>query len=257
MKHLLLIFFAVLAVNASGQLHCKTNNEADGGQVKTCFHSNGKSSTVETWDANRTWGNLLAYTSEGIELFNYGLRKVAGHSSVDLDYHSNGQVSKAHFSDAPDGGIQFHKSTCWYDEQGAKTNCRDEGYPLLSPSTDPTFQPLEISPPPAFIQEVMTCGAPCMSVYRIVNTTRKKVNVTLKALPNGMIQRSNKLLLLLPAQTLSVDSILMSDLYFEPLTVYRPEVISASRKPSKLKVISDTPEHIGTRKVFTWYVVRK
>lgn len=78
---------------------------------------------------------MVGYNNRGKEIIHYDLRRFAGHASVYLEYYGNGQISKAEYSSAPDGGIQFWHKIHYFDEQGNPTSFMDlsqpDGYPRL------------------------------------------------------------------------------------------------------------------------------
>jgi uncharacterized protein YxeA len=111
MKNVILLFVCSLFLQISfAQLNCKTTTDTANSTVKKCLHANKKVSTEEIWDEAKRFGTLKLFNNQGAELAVYHLREVGGHASAHLTYHSNGQVAKVEFSDAPDGGIQFFES---------------------------------------------------------------------------------------------------------------------------------------------------
>ena len=102
--------------------------KTDSGIVVLHYFTTGQLSTKEWMDKDDRWGKSWAYDRSGQEIFSYSTRKIGGHASADFSYHSNGAVSKIEVSDAPDGGIQWYRSTATYDEHGVKTGFTEQGH---------------------------------------------------------------------------------------------------------------------------------
>jgi antitoxin component YwqK of YwqJK toxin-antitoxin module len=100
------------------------------------YHSNKSISTEARWDKDLRFGKFKCYDSKGKLLFEYGLRKIAGHASVWAEYYKNGQVRKATLTSAPDGGIQYYHEEYTFDEEGRQTSFIDlsmpDGRPVLT-----------------------------------------------------------------------------------------------------------------------------
>jgi antitoxin component YwqK of YwqJK toxin-antitoxin module len=100
------------------------------------YHSNKKISTEARWDKDMRFGKFKCFDAKGKLLFEYGLRKIAGHASVWAEYYKNGQVRKATLTSAPDGGIQYYHEEYTFDENGNQTSYIDlsmpDGRPVLT-----------------------------------------------------------------------------------------------------------------------------
>lgn len=101
--------------------------KTDTGTVVLHYFATGELSSKAWTDADNRWGHSWAYSQSGQVIFHRQTRKIAGHASVDYRYHPNGAVSRAEFSKAPDGGIQWYKSTTTFDEQGVQTGFSEQG----------------------------------------------------------------------------------------------------------------------------------
>lgn len=99
------------------------------------YHSNHKISTEARWDKDMRFGKFKCFDSKGKLLFEYGLRKIAGHASVWVEYYKNGQARKATLTSAPDGGIQYYHEEYTFDENGNQTSyvnmSMPDGHPVL------------------------------------------------------------------------------------------------------------------------------
>lgn len=128
----------------------------DSGRVVLHYFNTGKLSTKEWMDKDDRWGRSWAYDSKGKELFSYPTRKIGGHASAHFSYHPNGAVSKIEVSDAPDGGIQWYRSTTTFDENGVQTGFAEQGHDndgiIPGPGVRITTVPVVPEPPQ---QEVM------------------------------------------------------------------------------------------------------
>ncbi|MBP9080548.1 MAG: hypothetical protein KBF80_09885 [Flavobacteriales bacterium] len=102
--------------------------KTDTGTVVLHWFTTGQLSSKAWMDANDRWGHTWAYDRSGQVIFHRQTRKIAGHASVSFRYHPNGAVSRAEVSDAPDGGIQWYKSTTSFDPDGKQTGFSEEGW---------------------------------------------------------------------------------------------------------------------------------
>src|SRR5690606_22283698 len=139
----------LLAIGASLLLAAQDGSitlQTDTGTVVLHFHATGEVSTREWTDAANRQGQSWAYDRSGRVIFHRGTRRFAGHESVGFSYHPNGAISKAAYSHAPDGGIQWYKSTTTFDPQGEQTGHTEQGrdnYGPLPRVGIPTQGPLD------------------------------------------------------------------------------------------------------------------
>jgi hypothetical protein len=249
----ILVFLLLAPTALSAQLHCLTRQGSDGESETSCHHENGTLSTIETWDRENRWGHITGFNAAGVQLFHYELRRIAGHATVQLAYYPNGQVKDLHFSSAPDGGIQRYSEDCAFDPTGALIQCTKEQYPhelilVPTPLPDERFTP---RPP-----EVMICAIPCLSVYEIVNTTRKKIKVHLNATPHLMVSRKSREVEIKNGKRMAVDSVLMANLFFPLNDIYQISAKSKRRKGS-VRIIHDEEILSDTRRVYRVYIVNE
>ncbi len=252
---LYILCFYGLCFQLSAQLNCKTKTIENGSNVTSCYHKNGKISTIEEWDKDRHWGSIKGFSSEGIELFNYSLRSIAGHASIYLKYYSNGQVSKAEYSSMPDGGIQWYRYIHEFDESGKQTGYLDlsmpEGYPTLHTTiTDTNFNKPFVDMPQVKKEIINTSG------FLLINKTSKKVKVFLKKLSGSYLNTSDKTIELKPQQQLMVDSILIANKFLDKTEFYEPEIVVGKNKKNTLKLIESSPVTEKERKIYTWYIIK-
>ncbi len=255
MRPILTFLLMLLFGSSWAQLNCDTKKAASLGTVTTCMHINGKASTVETWDAEKRWGKMIGYNNEGKEIFNYQLRKVGGHASVYLSYHKNGQVSKAEFSSAPDGGIQFTRIISEYDEAGTRTNYMDLSRPdgkLESPSF------IEQEKPKVFKQEIVEEGVMTTTVFQLVNETKHYVFVRIVATPGNQYWGLRTMTVeLKPKQKLPLDSITLTSKFLSKEEGLIVEIDKKQKKKKKFKYIFANPLETVNRKVYTWHIIEE
>jgi hypothetical protein len=137
-------------------------------------------STKEWRDKADRFGRSWAYKRDGSVIFEGGTRRIGGHASVHFSYYPSGAVSKVETSDAPDGGIQWYRSTTTFDEQGNRTSFSEQGHddrgiipnpgtwlePRPSEPIAPARQPAAVSEQRLFVNEVF-----------VVNGTRQAAKV--------------------------------------------------------------------------------
>ena len=261
MKNFLFLFVCSLLFQSGlAQLNCKTTIDAANGSVKTCLHTNKKVSTEEIWDEAKRFGTLKLFNNQGVELAVYHLREVGGHASAHLTYHSNGQVAKVEFSDAPDGGIQFFESTRKFDENGKQLDYNEIKYPYELETTfiqiEPQEQPQQQVVPPkkeAFIP----CATIYQTFYQLQNTTKSKVVLTIQPIKNNSVNVTEKEITLKPNESIVFDTILMAD-QFITAKVYQPsvkQVLTKKRNEKKIKIIEPGPIDAGASRTYYWFIV--
>lgn len=170
------IFFILLliAFQVSAQ-------DKDYPRCKYSRFKNGKVSTSECFDTDNRWGRARAFNSAGKEIYNKELRRIGGHSSVEFSYYNNGAVKKAHWSSAPDGGIQWYRTTTYFSEDGKITSEIDDSYDkgpgtfIRNPGPGYTkHEKPKVNPKPATTVE---CAVIYSSEFWFTNTTRYTVEV--------------------------------------------------------------------------------
>jgi len=63
-------------------------------------------------------GKAIAYNLKGETIYEKNIRRVYGNASVRFSHYDNGALEKAHYTSYPDGGIQWFKSTTFYNKKG-------------------------------------------------------------------------------------------------------------------------------------------
>lgn len=183
-RSMLIVLFATTGSMLLGQGK-RVQVNTDTGKVVLHHFTTGQLSTKEWTDLNGYWGRSWAYNRSGEVIFEGQTRRVAGHASVRFSYHPNGGVSKVETSDAPDGGIQWYRSTTTFDEDGNRTGFTEDGrdnygpIPRLfeHPRTIPTVEPVKPIPVTPPKQEVAICQRMFQSELFVVNPTNAAVRV--------------------------------------------------------------------------------
>lgn len=96
------------------QLNCETKLKPDSSSVRTCFHVNGKVSTVETWDKNQLVGKIVGFNSRGSYLFSHDLKKTWIDTTY-WEYHPNGQVRGVRYLDTASEKYPDYEVTYYYE----------------------------------------------------------------------------------------------------------------------------------------------
>ncbi len=138
------------------------------------YFSNGRISTTQCY-VNSNFGKAIAYDINGKVIYEQEIRKVGGHSSVYFSYYDNGAVSKAEWSSAPDGGIQWYRSVTKFAIDGSVTGFTENSYDdcprVFSPKQEPTIRPAIQN------ERVVMPEAVYSSDFWFVNDTRRQVVV--------------------------------------------------------------------------------
>jgi hypothetical protein len=116
MKYITIIACILIAVSVSAQ-DCTIKYFQKSKTISTqiCFNNNRD-------------GKAIAYNSKGKVIYTKHLRKFAGHASVHFTYYPNGAVQKAEYSDAPDGGIQWHREFTSFSVDGTIIDVSSQGH---------------------------------------------------------------------------------------------------------------------------------
>jgi hypothetical protein len=261
---LILSFVLIMGSALSyGQLNCKTIQRNDS-TITYCYHANKKPSSIESWDGNKYWGRMQCFDFKGKEIINYQLRRVAGHASVYLNYFPNGQISKAEYSSAPDGGIQFYRIIHRFNEQGEQTEYTDlsqpDGRPVITIPQHLYKNPDQQSPivkEPTKL-EVIQCAVPFQTVYRVTNETRRKVTINLIPLNSQWATlKPHKQVIIKAKTSIAIDSIILAERFMSLEESYRIEIVSPKKISKQPKVITAIPKQSPTRKEYTWHLVEK
>ena len=257
------IFTCILLVIynlAFTQLNCKIYSIENQSTNKTCYHKNGKISTQEIWDKDQRTGTMKCYTNTGKEIISYDLRRFAGHASVYLDYYPNGQIKKVEYSSAPDGGIQFYHTIYKFDEVGTQIDFQDfsqpDGHPRLFKLYDTNRQYQTVVKPTIKKQEAITCAIPYITSFELLNETKHKVNILLKAQNNLWIQLKDTTVTLKPKQTIKVKSVMLAQMFLKDDESYKLEIVGSKKEKLKYKIIAAQSEETKQTKTYKWHIIK-
>jgi hypothetical protein len=126
-----LVTCSALIVHVTAALHAQSRERilnTDSGRVVLRLFTTGGISTREWTDLDDHWGLSTAYAPNGTVLVEHQTRRFAGHASVHFTYHPNGAISRAEYSEAPDGGIQWYRCTTTFDDQGNRSGFSEQGH---------------------------------------------------------------------------------------------------------------------------------
>lgn len=218
MRNSTTLLLALTALTASAQLD-RTELRTDSGLVVLHHFKNGTVSTTEWKDKDDRWGRSIAYDQNSKKLFSFETRSIGGHASARFSYHPNGGVSKVEVSDAPDGGIQWYKSTTTYDEAGNRTGFTEQGRDNYGPITGPGRMDVRVTQPPvvtvAPAQQVVECQKMLVNEVFLVNATRQAGKAQVKALrPSPALQDGEHTVA--PGDTVRLGSYSMGETFTPP-----------------------------------------
>lgn len=207
MLRLLIILLLFFPIALQAQLNCTITTKKEGGTTKLCFHKNGNIATNETWDEGKRNGTIKGFNAKGQEIFYYSLRTYGGHASVSLRYYENGQVSRVHYSQAPDGGIQFDDETLKFDEEGNLTDKQSNNFPYETKTSLPKKYQEQNAPKTQYKQEEVREASLFMDYFVVQNKTKKSLEIQIKSFPNYNYQNKSFQYELKPNQSVRFDSI--------------------------------------------------
>lgn len=232
------------------QYNCKTIFNKEGKTI-TCFHKNGKPSTIEFWDSEERNGNIKGFTPDGKELFNYYLRNYAGHAYAQINYYSNGQVSKAYYSTAPDGGIQFFNETRKFDENGNLIDHWEQKYPYVLVTTIDTTRYKKVVQK----QEVIKCAVPYQTTFKLINATKSYIEVKFNPIPNLWASLKEKNIKIKPWEELVIDSIILAERFLDLNQTYHLTVFGKKSIIKNKKILITEPVTNNQKRTITWYII--
>ncbi|MCC5923356.1 MAG: hypothetical protein JJT77_06195 [Crocinitomicaceae bacterium] len=146
------------------------------------FFPSGKISTISYLENNRM-GKAIAYNFEGKVIFESSIRRIHGSESVTFRHYPNGMVQRADYSSHPDGGIQWYRSSTFFNEKGEKIDEQIDDYegpgqPRLRIRTQPKDESNwdEIQEDNTKVEEQKKEVAICASIHKnsveIINHSR-------------------------------------------------------------------------------------
>jgi hypothetical protein len=183
------------------------------GQIDTIhvhFFPNGKISTISYLENNRM-GKAIAYNFEGQIVFESSIRRIHGSESVTFRHHPNGMVQRADYSSHPDGGIQWYRSSTFFNYKGVKIDEQIDdfegpGQPLLrirtlpaQPSDQTNWEEIQkdSTSPEKPKKEVAVCANIHKNSIEIINHSRWPI------LFNYQFAKSDTLIIIKPGETFS------------------------------------------------------
>lgn len=264
------LFITILFIHffdsSTAQFNCKTIKDSADKIITYCYHSNKKISTVEMWDINKHNGLITGFNATGKEIFKYYLRRFSGHASVHKIYYPNGQIKKIEYSSAPDGGIQFWHIIQKFDENGNQIEYLDLSQPDGRPTTilkqfDTTenlekFYLTKQKNSKKNKDTIVGCAPIFCTKFEIVNETKFKFSVLLKAQNNFLINLKDTMIHFLPKQTLNSQNIYLSSGYLLPNQSFILDIKAKNRIKRKLKIIEGNSKEFNQQRTYTYYVIK-
>lgn len=203
---------------------------------------------------------MVCYNNQGKEIINYDLRRFGGHASVYLDYYANGQISKAEYSSAPDGGIQFWRKIHYFDEEGNQTGFTDlsqpDGHPVLRRNIEERYN--YNTPPPAPKNDSSAiCAVIHVTNWQVVNETKSPVKVLLKAQHNMYVQLKDTMFTIKPKQSISTKNIILAHGYLKETEGYSIEITGSERTKQYVKIMAAPPTEAMQQKTYHWRIISR
>lgn len=177
------LFFTMHSLYGLAQLNCKLSHTAEG-ETATCYHANGKKSTVIFKSkSEQRWFTLKIYDGSGRELYSREYGNKWGSSGVDLKYYKNGQVESARYTMQPDGGIQHYDVKTFWTEDGKYFREEDNSWGndgLRCPGVVKTALPTVPPPAPKAETKQPNECAPVQTLFDfyIINNTSDSLTIT-------------------------------------------------------------------------------
>jgi hypothetical protein len=240
-----LLPFLLLSLPSAAQIG-RQEVHTDTGKVVLHFFDSGEVSTLEWTDRDDRWGRSKAFKRDGTVIFDVPTRRIAGHAYARYTYHPNGAVHKVEFSSAPDGGIQWYRSTTTFDRDGDRTDFKEFGrdnYGIIPrPKVGTTG-----SPPDPPQQEAMPCQRLFNNEVFVVNPTNALVRVVATpkhaspAMPGGTFT-------LAPDDTLRIGSYTMGEAFppwQDHLQLDLHKVVRGNRRQAVARTITEA-DQVGT-----------
>lgn len=254
MFRLFTVLFLLFPIALQAQLNCTSTTQKDGSTTRLCFHKNGNIATNETWDEGKRNGSIKGFNAKGQEIFYYSLRTYGGHASVSLRYYENGQVSRVHYSQAPDGGIQFDDETLKFDEEGNLTNKQSNKFPYETKTSLPKKYQEQNAPKTQYKQEEVREAALHTDIFTVENQTNKKLIVHIQSIPQIQYLNKNLKLELNPKEKKQFDYIPNAGKNIEQL-LYKMELLPQNEKYSIDILIQENKKL--RKKNWTWIIKEK
>lgn len=172
------LVLTLFLAQAWGRIGRKELN-TDSGTVVLHHFKAGGISTKEWTEKGGRRDRSRAYKHNGEVIFHGRTRSAGGHASVCFSHHPGGGVRKVETSDAPDGGIQWYKSTTTFDEDGYRTGFGEHGRDDHGPIPRITVEPGHVPGRPdlPYPKEHVREQRMFLNELFVVNTTNAAVRV--------------------------------------------------------------------------------
>lgn len=241
MKHLILTPFIIVffMVGAYAQPQIKYF-EKDSGRLEIAYFPNGKVSTrklTPKGSYSRIQGYAKAFDTKGKLIFNEVISSMGGHGGVRFQYHTNGAIKSANVTFQPDGGIQRHDITYFFNEQGVRTGEQDNSYPFKPILEEPGVKPSAPKPAPStpakteLKTETMECAVIVQMRAYIENTT--DITVRVDVIPNNPDSKKQTITIQ-PGERIFCADYISAQIAVAPTSYYRFEIPLDLQKKVKM-----------------------
>jgi hypothetical protein len=133
------LILLLLSTNSSTLL-AQLPEKSDTTLLHEVYYNNGKLSAKIWMSRSAGRGRASCWDPDGRLMFDSEISRLHGHHSVRFEHHLNKVVSKVFESSAPDAGIQWYKSTYFFDESGNKIGEEKRSHEDLERVTIPDFR---------------------------------------------------------------------------------------------------------------------
>ncbi|MES2388113.1 MAG: hypothetical protein V4543_08930 [Bacteroidota bacterium] len=218
-------------------------------------HSNEKPkvSTSVCYDNDMRWGLCAAYNRAGQKIYEKQVRRIAGHASVSFDFYPDGAVKHAHYSSAPDAGIQWYKTDTWFAEDGIVTgetnNNYDDRVTLQVPDFKKQSSDTLTKEKPA--PKAANCAIPYVTEIWFINWSGKPVKASGERIGNPAMNVSKTIE---PNDSAKLAEVFYAEQFVKPEDYYRLSCVPLKGK-RKLQTAKLVPETIPPRQR-NYYLVK-
>lgn len=157
----ILIRVLVLLTTTAASQHLLAQHKKSGDTLilHKVKYPNGRLSAYSWMLGSTGNGRAICWDPKGAVMFDSEISRNHGHHSVQFDHHANKVVSRIEESSAPDAGIQWYRSTYYYDEKGVKTGehhtSHDDMHHITRPGeVEIPVQHVVVPPPVVYTNEI-------------------------------------------------------------------------------------------------------
>jgi len=218
------------------------------------FYKSGKISSSICLDKDGRFGKAFVISAKGDTVKIWHLRTIGGSAWVSFDFHANGGVKKASFSDHPDGGIQWYQEWITFSEKGEIISKNEEKYPF---ETTTYFKLDTTLPEKPQKQNTIKCATLVQTEAWIFNASKKKTIIIATHLNT---ETNIEFIEIAPQTRAKICTRVNAEQYINPLENRKIYLAKAKGDISKLKLLKLLPDGKPVKESETlwrqWYRVR-